>query len=471
MLNPISMESTLAKSLIQDPLEDCPIQRMAEELKCPICQGLLNRAASLSCNHVFCSSCIVPSLEQNSSCPVCKMPVGPREALPTPHMDALVNIYRSMEVAAGISLFNSKLTAQSDATENANKENQEGFNCPDTLKRKAPGLPTATLKKAKSCGQNDHTKQVHSRKAASEAHNYQIKCVLTDPDRSDQTIAQCNSSSQDYHLISDNCAANLDMETNNFFSRDAESSRGTHHKAPRQLETHSICSKVKEASLSSLTHRLVFCSSEIDDAGKEQVAKFAGLIGAVVSDTWSKEVTHVIAATDENGAAKKTAKVLTGILEGKWIVKKDWIAACTKEGHPVKEDPFTVTHDIHGTHIGLKHNRAGAVKKARKLFKGRRFYFSGEFSPASKTDLEALVLATGGVVLHREPVVDDLEGPEVNPCIIVLYSVEFSEGVCITDRDVAVQHRYLKAKTLADAVQAQVEAHSWLLNSISACLL
>lgn len=420
------MASLLAKSFIQDPLEDCPIQRMAEELKCPICQGLLNRAASLSCNHVFCSSCIVPSLKHNSSCPVCKMPVGPREALPTPHMDVLVNIYRSMEVAAGISLFNSKLTAQSDATENANKENEEEFNCPDSLKRKAPGLPKATLKKAKSCGQNHHTKQVHSPKAASEAHNYKIK--------------------------------------------DAENSRGTRHKAPRQLEIHSIYSKVKEAWLFSPTRRLVFCYSETDDAGMEQVTKFAGLMGAVVSDTWSKEVTHVIVGTDENGAAKRTAKVLMGILQGKWIIKKDWIAACTKEGRPVEEDPFEVTHDNHGIYIGPKHNRACAVKKVRKLFKGRRFYFSGEFLPASKTDLEALVLATGGVVLHREPVADDLEGSEMNPCIIVLYSVEFSEGIYIRDRDIAVQHRYMNAKSLADAVQAQVEAHSWLLNSVSACL-
>lgn len=460
----------LAKSVIQDPPEDCPIQRMAEELKCPICQGLLNRAASLSCNHVFCSSCIVPSLKQNSSCPVCKMPVGPREALPTPHMDALVNICRSMEVAAGLSLFNSKLTSQSDATENANEENQEGFDCPDSLKRKAPGLPKATLKKAKSRGQNPHSKQVLSPKAASESLNYKIKCVPTDPDGSDQTIAQCDSSSQDSHLISDN-SANLDTEANKISSRDAENSRRTHHKAPRQLKTHSVSSKVKEARLSSLTRRLVFCYSGTDDAGKEQVAKFASLMGAVVSDMWSKEVTHVIAGTDENGAAKRTAKFLMGILEGKWIIKKDWIAACTRERRLVHEDRFEVTHDNHGIYIGTKHNQARVAKKARKLFKGRRFYFSGEFLPASKTDLEALVLATGGVVLHREPVAVDLDGSEVNSCIIVVYSVEFSEDISISDRDIAVQHRYLKAKSLADAAQAQVEAHSWLLNSISACLL
>lgn len=35
---------------------------------------------------------------------------------------------------------------------------------------------------------------------------------------------------------------------------------------------------------------------------------------------WNPIVTHVIASTDENGACKRTFKVLMGILEGKWIL-------------------------------------------------------------------------------------------------------------------------------------------------------
>lgn len=35
---------------------------------------------------------------------------------------------------------------------------------------------------------------------------------------------------------------------------------------------------------------------------------------------WDTSVTHVIASTDENGACKRTLKVLLGILEGKWIL-------------------------------------------------------------------------------------------------------------------------------------------------------
>ena len=56
--------------------------------------------------------------------------------------------------------------------ENANKKNQEGFDFPNSLKQKAPGLPKETLKKAKIHGQNHHSKQFLSPKAASESLNY-----------------------------------------------------------------------------------------------------------------------------------------------------------------------------------------------------------------------------------------------------------------------------------------------------------
>jgi hypothetical protein len=85
--------------------------------------NLLNQTTSLSCNHVCCSSFIVLSLNHNSSCHVCKIIVGSREELPTPHMDVLVNIYKKMKVETGINLFNSKLIVQSNGTKNANKEN------------------------------------------------------------------------------------------------------------------------------------------------------------------------------------------------------------------------------------------------------------------------------------------------------------------------------------------------------------
>lgn len=38
---------------------------------------------------------------------------------------------------------------------------------------------------------------------------------------------------------------------------------------------------------------------------------------------WGSSVTHVIASTDENGACRRTLKILMGILEGKWILSTE----------------------------------------------------------------------------------------------------------------------------------------------------
>ena len=58
-------------------------------------------------------------------------------------------------------------------------------------------------------------------------------------------------------------------------------------------------------------------------AFQEQLASFAKLTGASVTKTWNSNVTHVIAGTDEHGAARRTLKFLLAILEGKWILKLD----------------------------------------------------------------------------------------------------------------------------------------------------
>ncbi|XP_077253825.1 breast cancer susceptibility1 [Tasmannia lanceolata] len=81
------------------------LEKLGRELKCPICLSLLNTAVSLTCNHVFCGSCISKSMKSASDCPVCKVPYRRREVRAAPHMDNLVSIYKSMEVASGTNIF------------------------------------------------------------------------------------------------------------------------------------------------------------------------------------------------------------------------------------------------------------------------------------------------------------------------------------------------------------------------------
>lgn len=51
------------------------------------------------------------------------------------------------------------------------------------------------------------------------------------------------------------------------------------------------------------------------------LVKFASMCGATVAKFWNPNVTHVIAATDAEGACSRTLKVMKAILSGKWILK------------------------------------------------------------------------------------------------------------------------------------------------------
>ncbi|XP_019706744.1 protein BREAST CANCER SUSCEPTIBILITY 1 homolog isoform X2 [Elaeis guineensis] len=85
------------------------LEKMGRELKCPICLSLLSSAVSLSCNHVFCNSCILASMKLIADCPVCKVPFRRREVCPAPQMDNLVSIFKCMEAAAGTNIFSTQL--------------------------------------------------------------------------------------------------------------------------------------------------------------------------------------------------------------------------------------------------------------------------------------------------------------------------------------------------------------------------
>ncbi|XP_073274533.1 protein BREAST CANCER SUSCEPTIBILITY 1 homolog isoform X2 [Primulina huaijiensis] len=102
------------------------LERMGRELNCPICLSLLSSAVSLSCNHVFCNSCIEKSMKSASNCPVCKVPYRRREIRPAPHMDNLVSVYRSMEVALGVNIF---VTQTAASTKISDKGKSEDLDC------------------------------------------------------------------------------------------------------------------------------------------------------------------------------------------------------------------------------------------------------------------------------------------------------------------------------------------------------
>ncbi|XP_073004975.1 protein BREAST CANCER SUSCEPTIBILITY 1 homolog [Typha latifolia] len=216
----------------------------------------------------------------------------------------------------------------------------------------------------------------------------------------------------------------------------------------------------------------VFCCSALSDAEKEIVSEFRKLTGVQILKSWSPTVTHVIASTDRTGACKRTLKFLMAILNGKWIVTIDWIKACMEAKKPVDEEKFEIIVDVHGINEGPRLGRLRAINKQPKLFNGIRFYFTGNYTPSYRGYLQDLVIAAGGTVLHRKPILRDQQKLlDESSLTIIIYSIEHSgKSNCSNDPSV-FDRRRAEAQDLAEASGSRIASNTWIIDSIAACKL
>ncbi|KAK9268132.1 hypothetical protein L1049_010572 [Liquidambar formosana] len=221
------------------------------------------------------------------------------------------------------------------------------------------------------------------------------------------------------------------------------------------------------------SEKIVLCCSALTTAEKEIVSVFEKLSGVAELKKWCSSVTHVIASTDENGACRRTLKILMGILEGKWILSIDWIKACMKAMKPVDEEQYEISVDVHGIKDGPRLGRLRLISKQPKLFDGFKFYFAGDFIPSYKGYLQDLVIAAGGTVLHRKPISGDQEAllSRSSATTFVIYSLELPDKCDPSKNSLILDRRRSDAEALASSTEAKVASNSWILNSIAACKL
>ncbi|XP_042512434.1 protein BREAST CANCER SUSCEPTIBILITY 1 homolog [Macadamia integrifolia] len=224
---------------------------------------------------------------------------------------------------------------------------------------------------------------------------------------------------------------------------------------------------------SGSSNKWVLCCSALAGAEKETVSEFAKLAGISVTKTWCSSITHVIASTDETGACRRTLKFLIGVLEGKWIMKIDWIKACMDTLGPVNEVQYEISVDIHGIRDGPRLGRLRLLNKQQKLFNGFTFYLMGEFTPSYKGYLQDLVVAAGGTVLQRKPISKDQGGllSESSKSTFIIYSLELLDKCDTVNKTEICNRRRVDAEVLANSAGAKVVSNSWVLDSIAACKL
>ncbi|OIV95749.1 hypothetical protein TanjilG_05297 [Lupinus angustifolius] len=222
------------------------------------------------------------------------------------------------------------------------------------------------------------------------------------------------------------------------------------------------------------SNKLVLCCSALSVQERGVVSEFEKVSKVTVLKKWDSSVTHVIASTDENGACRRTLKVLLGILEGKWILNIDWIKACMKEMGPVDEGRYEINVDIHGIKDGPRLGRLRVLNKQPKLFNGYTFYFMGHFEPSYKGYLQDLVIAAGGNILHRKPVSADQETmfPDMHLYqTLIIYSLELPGKCSPSKKDKILNQRLCDSEAVASSTGSKVASNTWILNSIAACKL
>ncbi|XP_074580426.1 BRCA1-associated RING domain protein 1-like [Curcuma longa] len=211
-----------------------------------------------------------------------------------------------------------------------------------------------------------------------------------------------------------------------------------------------------------VTREWILCGSALSREEKKMVNEFVTLSGASTTSVWNSGITHVVAATDEHGACSRTLKVLMAILGGKWVLRVDWLKACMEAGYPVAEEPYEITHDIHGSFDGPRNGRLRVSQKAPTLFSSLSFYFNGYFMPNYKKYLETLISAAGGRFLERS---------EVVPTTLIVYSAEPPQGSDPNDLNGVIKKRREEAESFAANTSSRVIPHTWLLDAVASCNL
>ncbi|XP_022146677.1 protein BREAST CANCER SUSCEPTIBILITY 1 homolog isoform X2 [Momordica charantia] len=215
--------------------------------------------------------------------------------------------------------------------------------------------------------------------------------------------------------------------------------------------------------------KLVICCSALTMAEREAVAEFQRLSGVTVLQKWDDCVTHIIASTDENGACKRTLKILMGILKGKWVLGIEWIKACAQAMEHIEEERFEITLDVHGIRDGPQLGRLRVLNNEPKLFSGYKFFFTADFVPSYKGYLQQLVTAAGGTILLRKPVSSNQNIPcsSPNSQVFIVYSLELPDQSNPSEKTNIISCRHSDAELLAKSAAAKVATNLWLLNSIA----
>ncbi|KAK9726426.1 hypothetical protein RND81_05G214200 [Saponaria officinalis] len=275
-------------------------------------------------------------------------------------------------------------------------------------------------------------------------------------------IAECRWDSEDFLML---CPAHSSLKFPSEKSRKSAAKKSASAKIHDEPKKKFLCASDSWMASVNGTQNWVLCASSLSADQKSMLVKFVNMCGATITKHWTPEVTHVIAATDMTGACSRTLKVLMAILKGRWVLKTDWVEACMERKCPVDEEPYEINLDNHGCCDGPKTGRLRALSNAPMLFSGLKFYFSGDFIPSYRGDLQDLISAGGGTILESREHLQQCRNQQSNPgTTLVVYN---DDAVTGTGDVSSVLQRQVEAEMVAAESGSQVVPHTWMLGSIA----
>ncbi|XP_073318099.1 BRCA1-associated RING domain protein 1-like isoform X2 [Primulina huaijiensis] len=313
----------------------------------------------------------------------------------------------------------------------------------ESIKNLESELERAAKLKCSSCGVKGAALGCFAKSCC---RSYHVPCAVEIPD--------CRWNCDEFLML---CPAHKSMKFPSEKSNSRKRERGENQSLSTQRSIEQSFWSLDSLSPSG-PQQWVLCGSALSSEEKHMMIKFASIFGAEVSKSWNSNVTHMIVATNEKGACSRTFKVLMAILNGRWVLNIDWVKSCMEAKYPVDEENYEVELDNRGVLDGPRTGRLRTLNNAPKLFDGLRFYFLGDFVPAYKSGLLALVIDGGGTVIESlELIAAQRDSPEIVSRCLVVYNAQDEANT-----------RTAEAGDLAKDNDARAIPHTWILESIAA---
>ncbi|KAI9307407.1 hypothetical protein BJ944DRAFT_261953 [Cunninghamella echinulata] len=407
--------------MLEYEYEDLPnsidglLQRMNQELTCPICLSLFNQSTSTPCGHIFCKQCILHSLINMPKCPICKATITKRALSFSESTEAIVQEFfilrQHYEKKTGIVL--SQLPNKEYEAEPQNsdlsllfpyptKEDNSATNGQTIMKKEQNKIePTENTMEQEENDDDDNDRQTLSTPAINkfqshvEAPHFESTTLNEVKQGTFCTTQDTTDSWTEDHNEQQQQPLKFKVQPT------ISSSTAT------TTASSSLLSSSNTMNMSQLDpppkNYFIYLDEPVNDLVKTYLKKLENLQILKISTTINSKITHFIVAADDQNNVLKIDKIYLGaILLRKHIVHENWIKHCFEEKTMVNISPYLVHSKLDKYKDGPQRARLSYLNGEPKLFYNKRFYFYPNNNVKSQTGIQYLINLGDGQIVTTE---------------------------------------------------------------------